>query len=492
MDNHSEAANPLTFLYQESRMAQIKKCCTCLKQSTSDVDYYKLDSDPTASNGLSLKEKLLFCVPEFVQVSLCIDSVYTIVVLFLLKVLGAYEGVAWICRCCYEGLSWCYYFRKMCLEILSKWQTVINDTESDAKEDQIDVDEMKLRVVVGDEIISEIISGDGVKYTLVEIENQEPSATKFQDTSLINEKNTTPEQLNSSEQPIRKKRKYKKRKSTVKLFRCDVCVKRYKNQYTLKKHHKSHDKINNNVANDPEETLISQQNYEQTQKKVCNYVDLISTAFQNLTVKETLLKPNSKQKTRKQEKGIPIKFPLKRLEDDIKNGLLREAVLNFKQNKFTATDCSQKSAHESFGISKMATFPEPKMTNNHSNLCFIAQDALQKDMTDYILSVLRKINPSATIDRNRKNTENPPYAHQYRGRLEERTVHSNEKTVVEKQRKRLVYLNHEVSQLMKKIRINISRGSKKRKPQLEDSRLNTQISGITQICQQQCNIQNSI
>lgn len=45
-------------------------CSTCRETATADVEYYTLDSDPTASNDITLKEKLLYCVPEFEEVNL--------------------------------------------------------------------------------------------------------------------------------------------------------------------------------------------------------------------------------------------------------------------------------------------------------------------------------------------------------------------------------------------------------------------------------------
>lgn len=50
-------------------MAELVICCTCLKKVNPDIQHYKLDSDPTNSNDLNLRNKLLFCVPEFEEVS---------------------------------------------------------------------------------------------------------------------------------------------------------------------------------------------------------------------------------------------------------------------------------------------------------------------------------------------------------------------------------------------------------------------------------------
>lgn len=43
-------------------------CCTCLEEANADVQFHQLDSDPTGLNDILLRDKLIFCVPEFYEV----------------------------------------------------------------------------------------------------------------------------------------------------------------------------------------------------------------------------------------------------------------------------------------------------------------------------------------------------------------------------------------------------------------------------------------
>lgn len=233
----------------------------------------------------------------------------------------------------------------------------------------------------------------------------------------------------------RKKRRYAFGKQIAKkknLFDCNVCHKRFATKRYLNEHldvHASNDNEQLSIMTVPadffeesvssmlNESAIQQNKNKQDDATKRNlflkskligtkinhyYIELITTKFQNLTVRRKKTQQNLEMppkllpeaKTRRTQinsTSMPVLMPaITSLVPKAKLELLQRSVLNVKSSEYILKNQQPQSIHENFGISVKPAFSLLCNSTQHSDVSFTTPSVLKLNMRDYIVSLLRQ------------------------------------------------------------------------------------------------------
>lgn len=331
---------------------------------------------------------------------------------------------SWICSDCVLALCWAYGFRKMCLDVKSKLEMVFNNTELCVKEEVIDEEEANFIHIKSE---PEEFSDADCTHTLVEVEESDPLEIQSEEHALLQhacntipelkEKNTLPEnfkcqvkleRLNIKRRFKRKNAKRSSRANSLKGVFCSICTTRFCSSTGLIKHLKT--RHNKTVNSEPVKCNKKRVAPKSIHKPRIGsiHIDFITDKFESFTVQKSFRQPAS----RGTQGILPYKLPAKPKTQihsaqnkkdkttSTKNEtpqLLRKAVMNLKQIDTSTIDVCETNPHGNFGISVIPSYPVFETTGIHLEKSFVGEEVLNKNMTDYVLSILRESNPDAVM-----------------------------------------------------------------------------------------------